>query len=852
MKKFYSLALVICILLGQVFAEAPVFLSSQMISIYERYGFTIEDASDSLPESPGVDEVEYHLTATLKLAGQRNLSASLQKTYDAVDGAWVERGQALNFLYSTDGGRESYAKILRDLLNDGFTTGLDLPFYTASLAFLMASHSELTDLSAKTVLNQILVQGDINDYFAESSMISYAENTTDSAEFDAAADAKNLVYGGRKYLLILRNNGYILSSRPTNEADSIVLSASPTPVPAAETVAPSEENASKSTESATATPTAAAESTATPAEATDASNETTNESDATTSEPTETDAAATAKPGVTPSRVLEPINKQYGWDNLKQILYDSLGTKFLPNQASTALGITAEQITPTQVELFFTGAGAMLSYENVNATFLLNTTGDSSDILRALKKVVENFLTMDSYARIAGSDGLYLKVHFDSVQSYSIENITDLAELLNRYLQASVLLGEDEAVLASTESLTTIADKPLGITGAEAETTPQGTVLLPAESTTTTSSKYPGEGQLEVVKKKVNIRDAPGGKIKFRVVRGNILNIIGPAEKYNGWHWFFIEYNGETGYARHDTVKVLDYVVATPTPVPATEGAESNTSTVDTSYTTLSRGSSGNEVLTLQIRLIELGYLSGTGDGKFGARTESAVKAAQKAFNQQQSGKADAAFQTALFAENAINAQTASVMASDPANMGLHSTALINAENYMKKRYGKTVNGYTTGVSLTDVDSRLTLTASSANVDNTSYEVVISATTAQGALNIDPRFELRIINLNVQDVNRIELVRGKKITELPSNLWTIENGMVKIDLTLDTTALTSLLDTRITKDIVFYSPTTSYTLDFAPATGPQAVTKYMQALWKTIEGAKIAEAAEYLRKNTTP
>ncbi len=48
-------------------------------------------------------------------------------------------------------------------------------------------------------------------------------------------------------------------------------------------------------------------------------------------------------------------------------------------------------------------------------------------------------------------------------------------------------------------------------------------------------------------------------------------------------------------------------------------------------YRTLRYGDSGEDVAYMQRRLIELGYLSGTADGKFGAGTLAAVKAFQKA-----------------------------------------------------------------------------------------------------------------------------------------------------------------------------------------------------------------------------
>ncbi len=67
-------------------------------------------------------------------------------------------------------------------------------------------------------------------------------------------------------------------------------------------------------------------------------------------------------------------------------------------------------------------------------------------------------------------------------------------------------------------------------------------------------------------------------------------------------------------------------------------------------YPILQKGSNGDEVVALQKRLTELGYLEGAIDGAFGSGTERAVKAAQKALGFEQNGIADHQFQVKLFA----------------------------------------------------------------------------------------------------------------------------------------------------------------------------------------------------------
>ena len=68
-------------------------------------------------------------------------------------------------------------------------------------------------------------------------------------------------------------------------------------------------------------------------------------------------------------------------------------------------------------------------------------------------------------------------------------------------------------------------------------------------------------------------------------------------------------------------------------------------------YETLQKGDKSDAVADLQARLIELDYLSGSADGDYGGKTVSAVKTAQKVYGMEETGIADPAFQTRLFAE---------------------------------------------------------------------------------------------------------------------------------------------------------------------------------------------------------
>ena len=70
---------------------------------------------------------------------------------------------------------------------------------------------------------------------------------------------------------------------------------------------------------------------------------------------------------------------------------------------------------------------------------------------------------------------------------------------------------------------------------------------------------------------------------------------------------------------------------------------------------TLSRGMRGEAVETLQLRLIELGYLKGEADGIFGGNTERALKAFQRKNDLAEDGVATPEVQEILFAEGVIS-----------------------------------------------------------------------------------------------------------------------------------------------------------------------------------------------------
>lgn len=104
-----------------------------------------------------------------------------------------------------------------------------------------------------------------------------------------------------------------------------------------------------------------------------------------------------------------------------------------------------------------------------------------------------------------------------------------------------------------------------------------------------------------------------------------------------------VEYDGQKGYVYAKYVNLAN--IPTPTPVPTATpkpGSES--------YALIKSGDTGAMVTALQQALIELKYLSeGDADGKYGTKTEQAVKLLQKRNGLTQTGQADAELQLLIY-----------------------------------------------------------------------------------------------------------------------------------------------------------------------------------------------------------
>lgn len=103
---------------------------------------------------------------------------------------------------------------------------------------------------------------------------------------------------------------------------------------------------------------------------------------------------------------------------------------------------------------------------------------------------------------------------------------------------------------------------------------------------------------------------------------------------------------------------------------------------------TLRLGDRGEDVKSLQARLIELGYLSGKADGIFGADTEKAVVAFQKLSSLTADGKAGKVTQNLLYSNGAKTAQGTTAPAEKPSDTATASYTTLKAgmtNNEVKK-----------------------------------------------------------------------------------------------------------------------------------------------------------------------
>lgn len=120
--------------------------------------------------------------------------------------------------------------------------------------------------------------------------------------------------------------------------------------------------------------------------------------------------------------------------------------------------------------------------------------------------------------------------------------------------------------------------------------------------------------------------------------------------------WATVEYGKYSGYVMTEYIVLKEVkkikVTPTPSPVPTLSPEEDAGG-----YQILQKGDSGSGVTALQEALIELGFLTGKPDGKFGPGTERAVIAFQQANDYPATGIMDASIQAFLYSDKPKNSK---------------------------------------------------------------------------------------------------------------------------------------------------------------------------------------------------
>ena len=164
----------------------------------------------------------------------------------------------------------------------------------------------------------------------------------------------------------------------------------------------------------------------------------------------------------------------------------------------------------------------------------------------------------------------------------------------------------------------------------------------------TTAEGYPYE---TTTNSQVNLRTAKSTSSRrlASIPKGATVTVASISGSYAE-----VTYNGVSGWClkKYVNLKTIVKPTATPTASPTLAPAQDTDS-----YTVLQLGSTGSRVQALQEALIELGFLSGTADGVFGAGTQTAVMALQKMNEYPETGVVDQNLQAHIYSGTPKNAK---------------------------------------------------------------------------------------------------------------------------------------------------------------------------------------------------
>ncbi len=178
--------------------------------------------------------------------------------------------------------------------------------------------------------------------------------------------------------------------------------------------------------------------------------------------------------------------------------------------------------------------------------------------------------------------------------------------------------------------------------------TDEDTIVTPTPVPVETVTGYPYD---TVTSDSVNLRakQSVSSDILKKIPKGATITVQSVSGTFAK-----VTYNGTEGYVKKDYIVLKEVVkaTATPSPAPTLSPVESGTE-----YTVLQKGSEGSAVKALQSALIELGFLSGSADGKFGDATQYAVTSFQSANGYPTTGIADANLQAFLYSGTPKNSK---------------------------------------------------------------------------------------------------------------------------------------------------------------------------------------------------
>lgn len=181
--------------------------------------------------------------------------------------------------------------------------------------------------------------------------------------------------------------------------------------------------------------------------------------------------------------------------------------------------------------------------------------------------------------------------------------------------------------------------------------TDSGVMVTPAPTVEPTATGYPYD---TVTTDSVNLRArASTSAQKLATIPKGAAIMV---SKVSG-SFAQVSYNGVEGYVKTDFILLKRIVKATATPVAATPIPTVAPWESASSYQVLQRGASGSQVTALQQALIELGFLTGSADGNFGAGTEQGVVAFQEKNSYPATGVVDANLQAFLYSGKPLNSR---------------------------------------------------------------------------------------------------------------------------------------------------------------------------------------------------